>query len=90
MFEQKGDFHAWHACKAWLDNHGYSYGSTSCRATGVGVLKGDFCIAKMHNLTKKEINQLDGIVDGDFREGPVRLRLKITPVCEGVSNHVSH
>ncbi|HDL6885646.1 TPA: hypothetical protein PXL93_001581 [Yersinia enterocolitica] len=78
-FEQKGDFKAWKACQAWLDNRGYSYGSTSARAPGCGVLKGDFLIAKMHNLTKQEINQLDGIVDGNFRDGPVTLRLKHAP-----------
>ncbi|EPJ1396534.1 TPA: hypothetical protein PXQ76_002528 [Yersinia enterocolitica] len=78
-FEQKGDFQAWYACQTWLNDRGYSYGPTSARAPGVGVLKGDFCIAKMHNLTKQEISQLDGIVDGNFREGPVTLRLKVAP-----------
>lgn len=78
-FEEKGDFKAWHACKQWLTENGYSYGSTSCRAPGVGVLKGDYCIAKMHNLTKDEIRQLDGLVAGDFRNGPVTLGLKVAP-----------
>ncbi|WP_193588414.1 hypothetical protein [Yersinia hibernica] len=78
-FEQKGDFQAWYACQTWLNDRGYSYGPTSARAPGVGVLKGDFCIAKMHNLTKQEISQLDGIVDGNFRDGPVILRLKVAP-----------
>ncbi|WP_208787097.1 hypothetical protein [Yersinia canariae] len=79
LFEQKGDFQAWYACQAWLNDRGYSYGQTSARAPGAGVLKGDFCIAKMHNLTKREISQLDGIVDGNFRDGPVCLRLKVEP-----------
>ncbi len=78
-FKEKGDFKAWYACQNWLDSHGYSYGSTSARAAGVGVLKGDYCIAKMHNLTRQEISELDGIVDGDFRNGPVVLRLKVEP-----------
>ncbi|WP_145517356.1 hypothetical protein [Yersinia mollaretii] len=78
-FKQKGDFKAWLACQTWLDDRGYSYGSTSARAQGVGVLKGDFLIAKMHNLTEQEISQLDGIVDGNFRDGPVTLRLKSAP-----------
>ena len=76
---EKGDFQAWYACQKWLDDHGYSYGSTSCRAAGVGVLKGNYIIAKMHNLTRHEIKELDGIVDGDFRDGPVTLRLKRAP-----------
>ena len=78
-FSETGTFQAWYACQCWLDQHGYSYGSTSSRAPGVGVLKGDYCIAKMHNLTQKEIKQLDGIVDGDFRNGPVVLALKVEP-----------
>ena len=75
-FNEKGLFQAWYACQKWLDEHGYSYGSTSCRAAGVGVLKGNYIIAKMHNLTRQEIKDLDGIVDGDFRDGPVTLSLK--------------
>ncbi|WP_426113482.1 hypothetical protein [Pseudomonas sp. DSP3-2-2] len=48
-------------------------------ATGldpVPVLKGDFIIAKWKNLTRKEIAQLDGKIDGNFREGPVTVTLK--------------
>jgi hypothetical protein len=83
VFSGIGDFKAWNECQKWLDKHGYSYGSTSCRATGVGVLKGNYCIAKMHNLTKQEIQELDGIVDGNFRDGPVVLKLKVAP--KGIS-----
>lgn len=78
-FDDAGTFNAWNACKKWLTAHGFSYGSTSARANGVGVLKGDYCIAKMHNLTTKEIQQLDGIVSGNFRDGPVVLTLKSEP-----------
>lgn len=82
-FNDSGDFNAWHTCKKWLKEHGYSCGSTSCRAPGVGVLKGDYCIAKMHNLTRDEIKQLDGLVTGNFREGPVTLTLKAEPELVG-------
>lgn len=78
-FNDTGTFKAWYACQNWLDKNGYSYGATSCRAPGVGVIKGDYCIAKMHNLTKDEIQQLDGMVTGDFRDGPVVLTLKAEP-----------
>ncbi|MEG2041854.1 MAG: hypothetical protein RR068_12190, partial [Hafnia sp.] len=57
--------------------------STTCRARGVGVLKGDYLIAKMHNLTRAEIAALDGIVDGNFHDGPVVLTLKVAP--EGIT-----
>ncbi len=81
-FDQKGTFVAWHAACKWLRENGYSYGAT-CVASPVGVLKGDYCIAKWRNLTPKERSQLDGTVIGDFREGPLTLRLKSAPISIG-------
>ena len=78
-FEQKGTFAAWNAACRWLRDNGYSYSST-CVGGPVGVLKGDYCIAKWRNLTPKERSQLDGTVYGDFREGPLTLRLKSAPI----------
>lgn len=46
----------------------------------VAVLKGDWSIAKWKNLSKKEIDVLDGRVYGDFRNGPVTVELKVAPV----------
>lgn len=77
-FDQVGDFAAWRACQDWLRDNGYSFGST-CAMHPVAVLKGDYCIAKWRNLTRKEISQLDGKVVGDFRNGPLTLYLKVTP-----------
>lgn len=78
QFAEVGTFEALYACRRWLRDNGYSYGSTS--ATGpMPVLKGDWSIAKWHNLTKSERRALDGYVDGDFREGPLTLRLKDAP-----------
>ncbi len=78
QFAEAGTFEALYACQKWLRDNGYSYGSTS-RMGPMPVLKGDFCIAKWHNLTKAEKQALDGYVDGDFREGPLTLRLKQAP-----------
>ncbi|MFI8384857.1 hypothetical protein [Pseudomonas sp. NPDC079086] len=77
-FEQQGTFQAFYAACDWLKENGYSYGST-CRGEPVGVLKGDYIIAKWRNLTKAERNELDGTLDGDFREGPLTLNLKVAP-----------
>lgn len=77
-FNQEGTFQAWYAAQDWLNTNGYSYGS-SCRGQPVGVLRGDFLIAKWKNLTPKERNSLDGQVNGDFREGPVTINLKHIP-----------
>lgn len=77
-FAQEGTFKALHAAQAWLRLHGYSCGST-CSMGPVGILKGDYCIAKWRNLTRKERSELDGTLDGNFREGPLVLRLKKAP-----------
>lgn len=78
VFDQKGTFEALHAAQRWLRERGYSYGST-CACYPVGVLHGDYLIAKWRNLTRQERAELDGALDGDFREGPLTLRLKRAP-----------
>lgn len=77
-FTEQGTFNALHAAEKWLTENGYSYGPTSCMHP-VPVLKGDWSIAKWKNLTKKEIAQLDGRIDGNEREGPVTVYLKEAP-----------
>ncbi len=75
-FAQVGDFSAVSAAENWLREHGFSYGSM-CMDMPIGILKGDWCIAKWCNLTAKERNQLDGkLLSSDFRSGPVVLQLK--------------
>lgn len=78
-FEQTGTFEAWEKCQQWLTVRGYSFGIT-CAMSPVGVLKGDYCIAKWRNLTPKERSALDGSVSGDFRNGPLTLTLKHAPI----------
>lgn len=67
------------AAMQWCDDNGYSYGSL-CNAMPIGILKGDFLIAKWRNLTEKERDELDGQItlsaDGDWRNGPVVITLK--------------
>lgn len=46
VFSGAGDFRAWNECKNWLDKHGYSYGSTSCRAPVWEFLKGITALQK--------------------------------------------
>ena len=75
-FDQTGDFVAVGAARAWLREQGYSYGSI-CMDMPIGILKGNWTIAKWRNLTAKERKQLDGqLVSKDFRNGPVVVRLK--------------
>jgi len=77
-FEAPGTFDAWHAARHWLEERGYSCSHTSAMHP-VAVLKGDWQIAKWKNLTRKEIAALDGKVDGNFRDGPVTVTLKVAP-----------
>lgn len=80
-FSEPGTFHALYAAQKWLAQNGYCFGST-CRGSPIGVLKGDFIIAKWRNLTKREIDQLDGELSGDMRNGPVTIHLKAAPLRE--------
>ena len=77
-FSEPGTFQALYAAEKWLTENGYSHGPVSAMDP-VPALKGDFIIAKWKNLTKKEIAQLDGKVDGNYREGPVTVMLKTAP-----------
>lgn len=47
------------ACQEWLTANGFSYGPL-CRDQPVGVLKGDYQIAKWRNLNHYEQQLLDG------------------------------
>lgn len=79
IFNQTGDFAALHAARAWVENQGYSCGSL-CRDMPIGLLKGEWTIAKWKNLTANERKQLDGqMTSSDFRNGPVIVTLKELP-----------
>ena len=85
-FNQVGDFEAYHAACTWCKDNGYSYGSMQ-RDAPMGILKGDWCIAKWRNLTPKERSQLDGqITSNDFRAGPVTIKLKDAPLPEEIES----
>ena len=78
-FNDIGTFQALYAAQNWLEENGYSYGS-SCVMRPIPVLKGEFVIAKWKNLTKAEVAALDGSIDGDLRNGPITVYLKQSPV----------
>lgn len=80
-FNQKGTFQALYAAQAWCSEHGLSVGQSS--ATGpTGLLFGKYdWIAKWHNLTRQEKDELHGTMGGDFREGPVVIILKDAAVA---------
>lgn len=73
-FEASDTFHAYNAAEEWLAERGYSVGRM-CSPSPTGVAKGDFDIQKWKNLDRDDKKQLDGVIVGDFRNGPVTILL---------------
>jgi hypothetical protein len=73
-FDNRGTFVAYNAACDWLTERGFSHGSMS-RPFPTAIKKGDFHIAKWKNLTAAERRDIDGTIEGDFREGPVTVNL---------------
>jgi len=76
-FKANGTFQAYYDACGWLKENGYSYGSM-CGHEPIGIMKGNYCIAKWKNLTKQEQKSLDGTMTGEFREGDVKITIKTT------------
>ena len=74
-FKVKGTFKSYYAASAWLSENGYSEGSMY-RGMPIGIMKGDWNIAKWKNLTSSEKKELDGtMTSNDFREGEVTVNI---------------
>jgi len=70
----KGTFMAYWAAEQWIRENGYSCGSM-CSPMPTAIMKGDVHVAKWKNLTTKERNTVDGVIVGEYREGPVTIYL---------------
>lgn len=76
-FECDGSrFSALTAAHRWCREHGISYGATTARYAYVGLMIGEYSIAKWHNLSAKERSQLHGWLDVGEAHDPVRLTIK--------------
>lgn len=77
-FTDHGTWNALHAAEKWLRDNGYDYGSMSYPMP-TAVMKGDYYSYdlphKWKNFTPKQCNSVDGIITGNFREGPVEVTL---------------
>jgi hypothetical protein len=80
-FTGESTFDAYHEACAWLDQNGYSHGPTSIDGP-VAIFKGDCAVSKWRNLSAKERKAVDGLLDGDTRNGPITVRLKVAPESE--------
>lgn len=74
-FKSDDIFGALYAAQQWCRENGISYGPT-CRTGNVALMRGEVLISKWHNLTAKERAQCDGVMRGNFREGPVYILMK--------------
>ena len=74
-FDQQGDFAAIDAARKWCADRGISVGSMQ-RDDPMGLMVGDYFIAKWRNLNARERKQLDETITGDKRNGPVLLTIK--------------
>lgn len=76
-FTQEGEFQAYYAACAWCEENGYSHGSMQ-RDAPIGILRGDWIIAKWRNLSAEERQQLDGTITRieTFREAPIHVVIK--------------
>ena len=77
MATNKLEFPNLNAAKQWCDDTGHSYGPL-CRDMPIGVLKGDWLIAKWKNLTDEERDGLHGRIttNTDWDTGPVFITFK--------------
>lgn len=73
-FTESGDFEAYYAASKWLDENGFSLGSMQ-RDDPIGIMKGDYCIAKWRNLSAADKRGLHGVLTGDKRNGPVTIEI---------------
>lgn len=80
-FSGDGAFRALWDAEAWLKERGYSSGPL-CGDLPVGIQLGDHLIHKWRNLSPAEIRALDGRMVGEWRNGPVAVRLKRKPEGE--------
>ena len=73
-FNQIGGFNACIAAEQWCRDHGISVGSMQ-QGSPRGLLYGDYSISKWSNLDEQEQADLDGVMTGDMRNGPVKVTL---------------
>lgn len=74
-FNNEGTFKAMWAAEAWLKENGYSHGSTDRHPNPVGFMHAPNwpLTQKWHNMSLADKKLLDGVIIGNFREGPIRL-----------------
>jgi len=75
VFKAEEGFQSYYKAEKFLDDNGYSYGSSDTSAY-VAIWKGDCYISKWRNLSPKERSTCHGLITGDKRNGPVTVTIK--------------
>lgn len=73
-FNDKGDFAASHAAVDWLHEHGFSVGSMQAGSPRA-IWYGDCYISKWRGLSPQEKRGMHARLEGEERNGPVRITL---------------
>lgn len=73
-FSVPGDWRTWDAVQKWLTERGFSVGRMQAHEPS-GVLFGSYDIQKWRNLRTTECTALHGVITGDYRSGPMTVRL---------------
>ena len=80
-FTNTGDFEACHKAEAWCAERGISVGRMQ-RGAPRGLMRGDCDIQKWRNLRGFERGQLDGVMTGNMRSGPVLVTVKRAAIAK--------
>ena len=75
-FAQGEDFAASNAAEAWCKARGVSVGEMQ-RDAPRALMYGDFDIGKWRDISRAELKTLDGTMEGDMRNGPVIVQLRV-------------
>ena len=75
VFDTPGcDFEACREAQEWCKERDIAVGSME-RGRPRGLLRGNYAIAKWHNLRPHERSTLNGTMTGNMRSGPVTIEL---------------
>lgn len=74
-FNNAGTFAASRAAEDWLRDRGFSCGPSQVDGPRA-IWFGDCCISKWRNLSAAEKRDAHATMDGEGREGPIRITLR--------------
>jgi hypothetical protein len=74
LFGQSGDFAASNAAEAWCEANGYAVGQAE-RGAPRAIKHGEWLVSKWRNLSAAQQLDVDGLMTGDMRHGPVTVEI---------------